>query len=98
MAATAKLSVPSDKTSRWAVNPDIEPPIVESGVTLSVVLPETPRPAAVALIVVPPIASELARPCEPPALLIVATVVSEDAQVADAVRSCVELSGKCLLP
>ena len=37
----------------------------------------------------------VARPWEPCALLMVAIVVSEDAQVTDVVRSCVLLSEKC---
>ena len=39
-----------------------------------------------------PTAAELASPCEPLALLIVATPVLEEAQVTCVVRFCVELS------
>ena len=46
----------------------------------------------VAEIVVLPTAAVLANPCEPAALLIVATVVLLDAQVTCVVRFCVELS------
>ena len=46
----------------------------------------------VARIVVDPAAADLARPLEPAALLIVATAVLEELQVADAVRFCVEPS------
>ena len=59
-------------------------------VTVSVVLPE--MLPLVAEIVVLPAAAELARPCEPPALLIVATLVLDEAQVTCVVRFCVELS------
>ncbi len=56
-------------------------------VTLSVAVPE--MLPAVALIVVEPDAIEVARPLEPAALLIVATPVFEELQVADAVTFCV---------
>ena len=58
--------------------------------TVSVVLPE--MAPLVAEIVVLPAAAELASPCEPAALLIVATLVLEDTQVTCVVRFCVELS------
>ena len=59
-------------------------------VTVSVVLPEMAPLAAE--IVVLPTAAELASPCEPVALLIVAALVLLDAQVTCVVRFCVELS------
>jgi hypothetical protein len=45
----------------------------------------------VTLIVVEPAATDVARPLEPRALLIVATLVLEELQVTKAVRFCVEL-------
>ena len=59
-------------------------------VTVSVVLPEMAPLAAE--IVVLPTAAELASPCEPAALLTVATLVLLDAQVTCVVRFCVEPS------
>ncbi len=59
----------------------------DAAVTVSVVEPEMPPDTAV--IVVEPVATEVARPLEPAALLIVATPVLEELQVADAVRFCV---------
>ena len=53
------------------------------------VLPDTPEPGNVALIVVLPVASAVAAPRLPPALLIVATAGAEDDQVTAVVRSCV---------
>jgi hypothetical protein len=61
-------------------------------VTVSVVLPDTPR--SVALIVLVPTPTELASPYEPAALLIVATVGDDEDQVTADVRFCVELSEK----
>jgi hypothetical protein len=61
-----------------------------AGFTVSVVEPETLPKAAV--IVVEPVAAEVATPLEPAALLIVATPVDDELQVTDAVRSCVVLS------
>jgi hypothetical protein len=58
-------------------------------VTLRVVDAETPPTAAV--IVVVPSATEVARPFVPAALLMVATEVTDDVQVAAIVRSCVLL-------
>ena len=58
-----------------------------AAVTVSVVLPETPP--KVAVIVVVPAATDVARPCDPPALLIVATAVLDELQVTWVVRSCV---------
>jgi hypothetical protein len=59
-------------------------------VTVSVVDAETPPTAAV--IVVIPAATAVALPLEPAALLMVATAVSDEVQVADVVTSCVLLS------
>ena len=61
-----------------------------AGVTVSAVEPLTGPEAA--LMVVVPGATLVARPFEPEALLTVAADVSEDAHVADAVRSWVEPS------
>src|SRR2546428_456471 len=61
-------------------------------VTVSVVFPETSP--SVAVIVVVPAATDVAKPCEPPALLIVATAVLDELQVTWVVRSCVVLSLK----
>src|SRR5206468_1456400 len=63
-----------------------------AAVTVSVVLPETPP--EVAVIVVVPAATDVARPCDPPALLIVATAVLDELQVTWVVRSCVVVSLK----
>src|SRR5437773_5282149 len=63
-----------------------------AAVTVSVVLPETPP--SVAVIVVVPAATDVARPCDPPALLIVATAVLDELQVTWLVRSCVVQSLK----
>jgi len=58
-------------------------------VTVSAVLPDTvPN---VAVIVAKPTATAVACPLEPGALLIVATVVEEELQTTDAVRSWLEL-------
>ena len=59
-------------------------------VTVSVVLPE--MAPLVAETVEVPAAAELANPGVPAALLMVATLVLEDAQLTCAVRFCVELS------
>jgi hypothetical protein len=59
-----------------------------AAVTVSVVLPETEP--SVAVIVLLPAATALARPFEPAALLTVATLVLEEDQVADDVRFCVD--------
>ena len=61
-----------------------------AGVTVSAVEPLTGPETA--LMVVVPAATLVARPFEPEALLSVAADVSEDAHVADAVKSWVELS------
>ena len=54
--------------------------------TVRVVDPATPPTAAV--IVVVPAAIDVALPLEPAALLMVATAVFDDVQLADCVRSC----------
>ena len=59
-------------------------------VTVSVVDPDILPDVAV--IVVEPAATDVALPLEPAALLMAATVVDDDFQVADVVRFCVELS------
>lgn len=61
-----------------------------AGVTVSVVDPEVPP--NVAVIVVEPVAIDAARPWEPTVLLIVATPVLDEFQMAEVVRSCVVLS------
>ena len=60
------------------------------GVTVSTV--ESEKPFQVAVIVVVPAAKEVTSPLGPAVLLIVATDVSEELQVARAVSSCVVLS------
>jgi len=61
-----------------------------AAVTVSVAVPVFPVAESVAVIVMgPPVAFEVAKPLEPAALLMVATVVFEDDQVTDEVRSCV---------
>jgi hypothetical protein len=55
-------------------------------------------PAKVAVILVSPgiiIKETVARPCEPGALLMLATFVFEESQDTDVVRFCVLLSEKC---
>ena len=61
-----------------------------AAVTVSVVEPVTP--ASVALIVVVPTFSAVARPCEPAAFEIVAIVTTDDAHVTCVVRFCVVAS------
>ena len=61
-------------------------------VTVRSVLPDTPPNAAV--IVAVPGPTDVARPCEPGALLITATAASDELQTTSAVRSCVVLSEK----
>jgi hypothetical protein len=61
-----------------------------AGVTVSGVLPDTPP--SVAVIVVPPGDSALARPLELAALLTVATLALEEDHLTAVVRFCVELS------
>ena len=61
-----------------------------AGVTASVALPETLPD--VAEIVVEPVATEVANPFEPAALLIAATAVLDDFQVTPVVRFCVDPS------
>jgi hypothetical protein len=59
-------------------------------VTVSVVDPEIAPDAAV--IVVEPVATGVARPCEPPALLMLAMVVADELHVTVVVKFCVEPS------
>src|SRR5689334_16266931 len=63
-----------------------------AALTYNVADPE--MPLNVAVIVVPPAltVTPVARPSEPAALLIVATLGTDEAQVDDVVRFCVELS------
>ena len=62
-----------------------------AGVTLSVAAGETTWPED-AVMLVEPTPAAVARPYEPEALLILATLPFEEAQATEAVRSCVELS------
>ena len=64
--------------------------VSNADVTVKVVDPEMLPDTAV--IVVDPVATAAANPLEPVALLIVATPVLDELQVAAAVRSCVVLS------
>ena len=69
-----------------------------SHVNVTVPLPVTVRTVVpemlpdIAVIVVKPAATDVARPLEPAALLMVATPAADEIQVTDVVRSCVELS------
>jgi hypothetical protein len=75
--------VPSSRVvGAFHVNVALPPPV-----TVSAVAPETLPDAA--RIVVDPAATDVARPLEPAALLIVATAVLEELQVAVVVRFCV---------
>jgi hypothetical protein len=65
-----------------------------AGVTVNVVEPLMPAPASVAVIVVVPLATLVARPLLPPALLTVAVVSVPELHVTAAVRFCVVLSLK----
>jgi hypothetical protein len=56
---------------------------------VSVVLPCTELPGIVALMIVVPCAAAVARPCVPEALLTVAMLVADDAQVTVVVRSSI---------
>src|SRR6266704_2530973 len=64
-----------------------------AAVTVSVVFPKT-SPKVAVIVMGPPAATDVARPCDPPALLIVATAVLDELQVTWVVRSCVVLSLK----
>src|SRR5204863_8149059 len=64
-----------------------------AAVTVSVVFPETDPKVAV-IVMGPPAATDVAKPCEPPALLIVATAVLNELQVTWVVMSCVVKSLK----
>jgi hypothetical protein len=66
--------------------------VSSAAVTVSVVEPETPDPAAVALIAVDPTASAVATPAEPDAFETLAIEELDDAHVTEAVRSWVEPS------
>ena len=61
-----------------------------AGVTVRLAAPEIVPDVAV--IVVEPVPTDVARPLKPAALLMVETPVLAELQVADAVRFCVELS------
>ena len=61
-------------------------------VMVSVVVPDRLVPGSRALMVVVPTAVDVAIPCEPLALLIVATEVVDELQRTEEVRFCVELS------
>jgi hypothetical protein len=61
-----------------------------AGVTVSVEIPEILPDVAV--IVVEPVATELANPLEPAALLMAATAAVEEFHITVVVRSCVVLS------
>jgi hypothetical protein len=65
---------------------DTTPPTVTVSVAVSETLPD------VAVIVVEPAATEVAKPLEPAALLMAATAASDELQVTVIVRSCVVLS------
>ena len=58
-----------------------------AGVTVNVVLPEISPDVAVTVVM--PAATDVASPLKPTALLMVATVGTEEVQVTDNVRSCV---------
>jgi hypothetical protein len=62
----------------------------DAGVTVRVVDPD--MLPDVAVIVVEPAATDVAKPLEPAALLIAATIAADEFQVTDVVRSCVVLS------
>src|SRR5207249_3389077 len=59
-----------------------------AAVTVSVVCPEA-APKVAVIVMGPPAATDVAKPCDPPALLIVATAVLDELQVTWVVRSCV---------
>ena len=63
-----------------------------AAVTSSVLESSIPLAGSVAVIVAKPIATLVASPLLPGALLIVDTVLIDELQVAEVVRSCVELS------
>jgi len=63
-----------------------------TGVTVNVVEPLMPVPASVAVIVVVPVATLVARPSLPPALLTVAVAGVPELHVTAVVRFCVVLS------
>ena len=63
-----------------------------TGVTVSVAELVTPSDVAVSVVV--PVETEVASPLDPAALLMVATVVDDELQIADTVTFCVVLSEK----
>ena len=78
----------------WVVPPAIEAErgVTEIDVSVAAVMVRVVEPEMlpdVARIVVDPAATDVARPLEPAALLIVAAAVLEELQVAVAVRFCV---------
>jgi hypothetical protein len=60
-----------------------------AALTVKLVLADTPDPEWVAVMVVLPVATVVARPLVPAVLLIVAVAVEEEDQVTVVVRSCV---------
>ena len=63
-----------------------------AALTVKLVLADTPEPACVAVMVVLPVATVVAKPFVPAALLIVAMLVADDDHVTDPVMSCVVAS------
>jgi hypothetical protein len=63
-----------------------------AALTVKLVLADTPEPACVAVMVVLPVATVVAKPFVPAALLIVAVAVEEEDQVTELVMSCVVAS------
>ncbi len=63
-----------------------------AGVTVRKVVPKTPLTGSVAVIVVEPVATDVASPSLPPALLIVAVAVADELQVTPVVRFAAEAS------
>jgi hypothetical protein len=60
-----------------------------AGVTDSVVVPDMFVTGSIAVIVVEPTATDVAKPWEPDALLIIATGMDDELQVTNSVMSCV---------
>jgi hypothetical protein len=63
-----------------------------AALTVKLVLADTPDPEWVAVMVVLPVATVVARPLVPAALLIVAMLVADEDHVTDPVMSCVVAS------
>ncbi len=63
-----------------------------AALTVKLVFADTPEPECVALMVVLPVATVVAKPFVPAALLIVAVAVEEEDQVTELVMSCVVAS------